>query len=88
MLDKATGRVERGLNQYQNGMCISRVLKTTERTPILQPQISSRSLLDRRRYLTMPVLGLLQLAPQPQTNETCWRVIMAVSAGISNALET
>ena len=49
---------------------ISRVLKTTERTLILQPQISSRSLLDRRRYLTIPVLGLLQLAPQPQTNET------------------
>ena len=37
---------------------------------ILQPQISSRSLFDRRRYLTIPVLGLLQLAPQPQTNET------------------
>ena len=37
---------------------------------ILQAQISSRSLLDRRRYLTIPVLGLLQLAPQPQTNET------------------
>ena len=57
------------LNQYQGGMCISRVLKTTERTLILQPQISSRPLLDRRRYLTIPVLGLLQLAPQPQTNE-------------------
>ena len=40
------------LNQYQGGMCISRVLKTTERTLILQPQISSTSLLDRRRYLT------------------------------------
>ncbi len=37
---------------------------------ILQPQISSRSLLDRRRYLTIPVLGLLQFAPQPQINET------------------
>ena len=58
------------LNQYQGGMCISRVLKTTERTLILQPQISSRPLLDRRRYLTNPVLGLLQLAPQPQTNGT------------------
>ena len=58
------------LNQYQSGMCISRALKTTERTLILQPQISSRSPLDRRRYLTIPVLGLLQLAPQPQTNET------------------
>ena len=58
------------LNQYQSGMCTSRVLKTTERTLILQPQISSRSLLDLRRYLTIPVLGLLQLAPQPQTNET------------------
>ena len=58
------------LNQYQGGMCISGVLKTTERTLILQPQISSRSLLDRRRYLTIPVSGLLQFAPQPQTNET------------------
>ena len=58
------------LNQYQGGMCISRVLKTTERTLILHPQISSRPLLDRRRYLTNPVLGLLQFAPQPQTNET------------------
>ena len=37
---------------------------------VLQPQISSRSLLDRRRYLTIPVLGLLKLAPQPQTSET------------------
>ena len=37
---------------------------------VLQPQISSRSLFDRRRYLTIPVLGLLQLAPQPQTDET------------------
>ena len=58
------------LNQYQGGMCISRVLKTTERTLILQAQISSRPLLDRRRYLTIPVLGLLQFAPQPQTNGT------------------
>ena len=58
------------LHLNQSGMCISRVLKTTERTLILQPQISIRSLLDRRRYLTIPVLGLLQLAPQPQTNET------------------
>ena len=58
------------LNQYQGGMCISRVLKTTERTLILQPQISSRPLLDRRRYLTIPVWGLLQFAPQPQTNGT------------------
>ncbi len=37
---------------------------------VLQAQISKRSLLDRRRYLTIPVLGLLQFAPQPQTNET------------------
>ena len=58
------------LNQYQGGMCISRVLKTTERTLIRQPQISSRSLLDRRRCLTIPVLGLLQFAPQPQIDET------------------
>ena len=58
------------LNQYQGVMCISGVLKTPERALTLQPQITSRSLPDRRRYLTIPVLGLLQFAPQPQTNET------------------
>ena len=70
LADKAKITRPKLLNQYQGGMCISRVLKTTERTLILQPQVSSRSLLDRRRYLTIPVSGLLQFAPQPQTNET------------------
>ena len=38
-------------------------------TPYLRSRIAF-SIFDRRRYLTIPVLGLLQLARQPQTNET------------------
>ena len=58
------------LNEYQGGMCNLGVLKTAEGTLIRQPNYSSRSVFDRRCCLTIPVFGLLQLALQPQTNES------------------